>query len=178
VGPDEVFPFPARLPPDNLFTPKSTIYDPTFKPAIAWRCLLTQGSVLAKVAVKVLNTLANSVPSERSFSATRHIHTKDRNRLSVVKADQQVFVYMNDRVLERLDAGDLLRKKRWGDLEEKDWVDLEDSYLDMFKNLHGQQTFLVGGGLIADPEYQWSGVIQQTGDLLALGTEIGSQNGL
>lgn len=60
---------------------------------------------------------------------------------------------MNDRVLERLEAGDLLCKRRWGDLEEEDWVDLEDSYLEIFKNIHGKQTFMVGGGLVADPDY-------------------------
>ncbi|KAH7462242.1 hypothetical protein FOMA001_g18601 [Fusarium oxysporum f. sp. matthiolae] len=55
--------------PDGLFNKRSAVYDDGFRPAMAWQCLLNQGSTLARVAVKVMNTLTNSVPSERSFSA-------------------------------------------------------------------------------------------------------------
>ncbi|KAL5610541.1 hypothetical protein FOBRF1_006658 [Fusarium oxysporum] len=88
--------------PDGLFNKHSAVYDDGFKPAMAWQCLLNQGSILARVAVKVMNTLANSVPSERSFSAISFIHTKARNRLTPMHADMQAFIFMNDHVIDRL----------------------------------------------------------------------------
>ncbi|KAL5591123.1 hypothetical protein FOBRF1_014680 [Fusarium oxysporum] len=106
--------------PDGLFNKHSAVYDDGFKPAMAWQCLLNQGSILARVAVKVMNTLANSVPSERSFSAISFIHTKARNRLAPMHADMQAFIFMNDRVLDRLKDQKYAHKKRWADLEEKD----------------------------------------------------------
>ncbi|UPK92311.1 hypothetical protein LCI18_003246 [Fusarium solani-melongenae] len=90
--------------------------------------LLNQGLILARVAVKVMNTLANSVPSERSFFAISFIHTKARNRLTPMHADMQAFILMNNRVLNRLKDQKYSHKKRWADLEEKDWLELEDSY--------------------------------------------------
>ncbi|KAK2670231.1 Ribonuclease H-like superfamily [Fusarium oxysporum f. sp. vasinfectum] len=62
--------------PDGLFNKRSAVYDDGFRPAMAWQCLLNQGSTLARVAVKVMNTLTNSVPSERSFSAISFIQRK------------------------------------------------------------------------------------------------------
>jgi predicted nuclease with TOPRIM domain len=44
-------------------------------------------------------------------------------------ADMQAFIFMNDRVLDRLKDQKYAHKKRWADLEEKDWLELEDSYL-------------------------------------------------
>lgn len=162
--------------PDGLFDETSAVYDDDFKPAMAWHCLLNQGSVLARVAVRVLSTLANSVPSERSFSAIGFVHTKTRNRLLPEYADMQAFIFMNDRVLERLQDKTHARKKRWVDLEEKDWLDLEDSYLELFVSGNGRRTYMQGDmELISDPNYEWSGVLHSTGDIVGLGTEIDSE---
>jgi hypothetical protein len=72
---------------DGLFNKHSTVYNNGFKPAMAWQCPLNQGSILPRVAMKVMNTLANSVPSKRSFSAISFIHMKARNRLTPIHAD-------------------------------------------------------------------------------------------
>ncbi|KAK2005307.1 hypothetical protein LZ32DRAFT_633632 [Colletotrichum eremochloae] len=93
---------------------------------MAWQCLLNQGSILARVAVKVMSTLANSVPSERSFSAI----------------NIQAFIFINDRVLDRLKDQKYAHKKRWADLEEKDWLELEDSYLKLFVNAQGKKVWM------------------------------------
>lgn len=151
------------------FFAKSAVYDDTFSPAMAWRCLLLQESILAPVAVKILNTLANSVPSERSFSATNHVHTKERNRLATAKADNQTFCYMNYRVLLRLKNPGTAGNKRWSDLSEKGWIDLEDEYLALFLNVQGRPAVMGNDGNL------WVGVLQQTGDLLALGSELGEE---
>lgn len=150
---------------EPLFAASSLVYDDNFKPSEAWRCLLVQGSILARLAVRVLDTLSNSVPSERSFSANNTIHSITRNRLTAERADQQTFVFMNSRVLERLAHSGSLGHRRWADLEEKDWIGLEDTYLDLFLSSQGDQTYMAVGD-------QWHGVLQNTGDVVALGTEL------
>jgi hypothetical protein len=160
--------------PDGLFNKHSAVYDDGFRPAMAWQCLLNQGSILARVAVKVMNTLANSVPSERSFSAISFIHTKARNRLTPMHADMQAFIFMNDRVLDRLKDQKYAHKKRWADLEEKDWLELEDSYLELFVNAQGKKVWMDGVMASANGDFEWEGVLQSTGDILGVGTEVES----
>ncbi|KAL5611143.1 hypothetical protein FOBRF1_007260 [Fusarium oxysporum] len=143
--------------PDGLFNKHNAVYDDGFKPAMAWQCLLNQGSILARVAVKVMNTLANSVPSERSFSAISFIHTKARNRLTPMHADMQAFIFMNDRVLDRLKDQKYAHKKRWADLEEKDWLELEDSYLELFVNAQGKKVWMDGVMASTSGDFEWQG---------------------
>jgi uncharacterized protein (DUF2267 family) len=70
---------------------------------------------LARFAVRLFQTVVNSVASERAFSAMRLIISKLRNRLSPEKANKLIFIYMSQRVLDQ--AGDLLLE---------DWVEKED----------------------------------------------------
>ncbi|KAM5353115.1 hypothetical protein ACJZ2D_017000 [Fusarium nematophilum] len=65
----------------------------------AWGYFGSMGVKLATLARRVLGSLANSVPSERSFSATNYLHCKLRNRLSPLSTDKVTFIYMNSRVL-------------------------------------------------------------------------------
>lgn len=64
--------------------------------------------------------------SERAFSAINLIVTKLRNKLSAEKADKLVFIYMNQRVLDR--AGDLLLGD-WVEKSDDDQVELEELLL-------------------------------------------------
>ena len=57
--------------------------------------------ILVEPALRLFDCLANSVPSERSFSYQNLIHNKVRNKLSQEKADMLTFVYYNSRALER-----------------------------------------------------------------------------
>ncbi|KAH7111573.1 hypothetical protein EDB81DRAFT_925965, partial [Dactylonectria macrodidyma] len=94
-----------------------------------------------------MNTLANSVSL---------FQTKARNRLTPMHADMQAFIFMNDRVLDRLKDQKYAQKKRWADLEEKDWptipdhsdhwdwLELEDSYLELFVNAQGKKVWMDG----------------------------------
>lgn len=63
---------------------------------------------MATLAIRLITTPANSVPSERAFSVQNMIHTKLRNRMGAVKAAKLVFIYINSRAL----------KYKW-DLQEK-----------------------------------------------------------
>ncbi|EGU71740.1 hypothetical protein FOXB_17751, partial [Fusarium oxysporum f. sp. conglutinans Fo5176] len=49
--------------PDGLFNKRSAVYDDGFRPAMAWQCLLNQGSTLARVAVKYVLEAAGSEPN-------------------------------------------------------------------------------------------------------------------
>jgi hypothetical protein len=60
-----------------------------------------------------VKAIANSVALERAFSAMNLIHTKLRNRLGVEKANMLIYIYMNQRVLDRnsnIFVGDLGEK--------------------------------------------------------------------
>jgi hypothetical protein len=81
---------------------------------------------LAHLAVRIFETIANSVASERAFSTINLIVTKLRNRLGAKKADKLIYIYMNQRVLDK--AGDLLLGD-WVEKSDKDQVQLEELLL-------------------------------------------------
>jgi hypothetical protein len=73
--------------------------------------------------VQIFETIANLVASERAFSAIGLIVTKLRNRLGLEKADKLIFIYMNQRVLDK--HSDILLGD-WVDKSDNDQVDLEE----------------------------------------------------
>ena len=80
--------------------PASMHYD---NPIAYWKSYLyneTHGA-LAKLAVRIFEAIANSVASERAFSAMNLIHSKLRNRLGAEKSHKLIYIYMNQRVLDR-----------------------------------------------------------------------------
>jgi hAT family C-terminal dimerisation region len=83
----------------------------------------TNHDELARLAARIFGTIANSVASERAFSAMNLIVTKLRNRLSPEKANKLIFIYMNQRVLDR--SGDLLLGD-WVDKTDDEQLDLEE----------------------------------------------------
>ncbi|RKK64095.1 hypothetical protein BFJ69_g16797 [Fusarium oxysporum] len=101
-----------------------------------------QGSKLAALAVRIFGTIASSVPSERSFSAVNFLHSKARYRLTPANADKLAFIYMNERVLERitqsqnqpLDYRNEVDSTvvSWEDLTEDGWLTFEDTYMEIY----------------------------------------------
>ena len=81
-------------------------------PVVFWQAYHAFSTELAQLAIRQFKTPANSVPSERSFSAQNFIHNKFRNRLHQSKVDKLTFIYMNRRVLDRK----LQEPRRWEDL--------------------------------------------------------------
>ena len=57
--------------------------------------MLNEGSRLAPLAIRLFSSIANSVPSERAFSAMNYIHNRYRNRLTAENAEMLIFVFMN-----------------------------------------------------------------------------------
>jgi hypothetical protein len=80
--------------------PSAMHYD---NPVAFWKSYLHDEAhwVLAQLAIRIFTAIANSVASERAFSAMNLIHTKLRNRLGVEKANKLIYIYMNQRVLDK-----------------------------------------------------------------------------
>jgi hypothetical protein len=84
--------------------------------------------VLARLAIRVFEAIANLVASERAFSAMNLIHSKLQSKIGAEKANKLIYIYMNQRVLDRnnsLFLRDPLKKT----VEEQ--VQLEDILLDL-----------------------------------------------
>lgn len=56
---------------------------------------------MAKLADRILHTLANSVPCERNFSAINIIHNKLRNALTIERVNKLLYIQINRRTLRR-----------------------------------------------------------------------------
>jgi hypothetical protein len=54
------------------------------------------------LALRLASTIANSVPSERSFSILRLLQNKLRSRLTAQRIDKLQYIYINERVLGRV----------------------------------------------------------------------------
>jgi hypothetical protein len=70
---------------------------------------------LSAFASRLLNTIANSVLSERVWSSMNYIHSKSRNRLSLDTVDKLLFIYINSRTLQHIGINGL------ADVEEMAW---------------------------------------------------------
>jgi hypothetical protein len=81
---------------------------------------------LARLAVRIFETIANSAAFEGAFSAMNLIVTKLWNWLSAEKADKLIYIYMNQRVLDK--AGDLLLGD-WVEKSDEEQVRLEELLL-------------------------------------------------
>jgi hAT family C-terminal dimerisation region len=70
-----------------------------------WQLSHVNAKLLSEIAMRLFETPANSVPSERAFSAMDITATKKRNRLSVEKLNKLCYVYMNSRALSHPHKG-------------------------------------------------------------------------
>ena len=85
-----------------------------------WQMHYDDCEELYLLATRLLHTLANSVPSERSFSSMNILHSKSRNRLTVERVSKMLYIQVNRRTLGRVG-------KRVAQLEEElDTTDDDD----------------------------------------------------
>lgn len=66
-----------------------------------WDTAVPFAPVLATLAVRLMQVPGNSVPGERAWSIMNLILTKRRNSLSNINVDRLIYIYMNERVLNR-----------------------------------------------------------------------------
>jgi hypothetical protein len=64
---------------------------------------------LRLTTLRLTKTIANSVPSERSFSILNLLFNKLRNRLNPIRIDKLQSIYINKRVLARVEETDFTK---------------------------------------------------------------------
>ena len=92
----------------NQFAPGADCWDHENDPLLFWQIQATLVPIIGQIAIRLFSTPANSVPSERSFSAQNLVHDKKRNRLEPDKVDKLTFIHMNQRALDNLYNGRIL----------------------------------------------------------------------
>lgn len=113
----------------RIFSVGSSFWRPNQKPYQAWQRAKIQGSKLAVVALRLFGTIANSVPSERSFSTQNFLHSNVRNRITTERTDKMAFIYINSRVLKRVNGMTEASERGplcWEQASESDLMHLED----------------------------------------------------
>jgi hAT family C-terminal dimerisation region len=70
-------------------------------PVTFWQLHFDDNNALSKLADRILQTLANSVPCERYFSALNLLYTKTRNALLPERVDKLLYIQINRRTLRR-----------------------------------------------------------------------------
>jgi hypothetical protein len=121
------FEFRTRTGVYNSAYPSSMHYD---NPIAYWKSYIfdEEQEVLAKLAVRIFEAIANSVASERAFSAMNLIHSKLRNKIGAEKAQKLIYIYMNQRVLDR--NGSIFISDPFEKSDEQQ-IELEEMLLDL-----------------------------------------------
>ena len=71
-------------------------------PGLFWQMHYDDCKELYQLATRLLPTLANSVPSERSFSSVNILHSKSRNQFTVERVSKMLYIQVNRRTLGRV----------------------------------------------------------------------------
>ncbi len=87
----------------NRFHANRTEWSADVGARLFWMSFLDDGSKLAVIACRVFGCIANSVPAERAFSSMNFIENKLSSRLTSDKLNMWAFIYINSRVLKRLE---------------------------------------------------------------------------
>ena len=85
---------------------------------------------LSKLSIRVNRIPGNSVLAEHDWSIMNLIKTKTRNQLSNINVDKLIYIYINERTLNR--PRDLKKKLRYTqsiEINEKKLLDMEDRLL-------------------------------------------------
>jgi len=85
---------------------------------------------LSKLSIRVNRIPGNSVLAEHDWSIMNLIKTKTRNQLSNINVDKLMYIYINERTLNR--PRDLKKKLRYTqsiEINEKKLLDMEDRLL-------------------------------------------------
>ena len=85
-----------------------------------WTNRLVAAPELATYALRLSTATANTVTSERSFSALKMIQTRLRNRLTLSQLDKLIFVWFNSRVNSQEGPRSTGKRKRLEDMDVDD----------------------------------------------------------
>lgn len=86
---------------DDMFNPDAYLWSLTEDRKGFWWSVCTDCPTLYQMARRLIATPANSVPSERSFSAMNYIQNQFRSRMSTERTDMAIYTFMNSKALAR-----------------------------------------------------------------------------
>jgi hypothetical protein len=110
---------------EGIFSPTAPCWTQSEHPLRFWQLQAMFSPGLGTLAVRLFSTPANTVPSERAFSAQNLIHDRKRNRLSAEKTNKLVYIHMNQRLLDNLEKQQTMTEL----LHNTDEIAMEDEYL-------------------------------------------------
>jgi len=100
------------------------------------------------------------VPSERSFSVTKFLHSKVRNRLAPERANHTAFIFLNTNALERLrnpeDGNN--RKERldsWESVNLAELLEMEDEHQNLFEGPRAEEFFEAVMDEVGEEDEEW-----------------------
>ena len=98
-------------------------------PELFWNFCKHFALILSKLARKVMMLPGNSMLAERSWSVMNLIMNKTRNSMASINVDKLMFIYLNERTLNR--PKEIKRKLQFAgiDIEEDDLCEMEDRLL-------------------------------------------------
>ena len=74
----------------------------------AWKWWMINGgehyALLRNIAMKVLSQCSANSSSERNWSMYKYVHSTIRNRLLTDRADKLVYMYCNEKILQRIES--------------------------------------------------------------------------
>ena len=106
---------------------------------IFWNSATSLAPTIGPIAIRLISTPATSVPSERAFSILNLVHTKLRNRLSNGRVDKLQYIYINERVLQRINTSYKVQIDTETETDIEADVDIEDLLVELEDNLIGVQ---------------------------------------
>ena len=104
----------------GLFHPGSKSWDMVHDPILFWMYNEAKCYELSSFTLRLLNTIGNSVPSERVWSNMNYIHSKSRNRLLLETVNKLLYIYNNLQILRHLKIDSLpeMEQLAWGEQEQ------------------------------------------------------------
>ena len=109
-----------RQDPFNIWQPNLIA-----NPRLFWSYCRSKSPFLATFAFRIYSIPANSVPSERAFSAMNYIIDKFRASTGVERSNEAIYIYMNRRALRRATK----EARGLHDLTDNEAVQLEDDLM-------------------------------------------------
>ena len=95
-----------------------------------WKVVAGVAPDLSPLAIWMFSTIANSVPSEHSFSGMNFVQNEYRTGLNVKQTDMLTFIYINDQLLQRLSSlpsgADIPQGPTWYNIDAELEEQLED----------------------------------------------------
>ena len=114
---------------EDEFHANSECWTYQMTPELFWNFCKHFALILSKLARKVMMLPGNSVLAERSWSVMNLIMNKTRNSMASINVDKLMFIYLNERTLNR--PKEIKRKLQFAgiDIEEDDLYEMEDRLL-------------------------------------------------